>query len=121
MKAFKDFEIVVQRREFGRFFDILPIRELSDGTTEIMYSGENGMWTVQHLQEGETIPENKLLRIPSLWIRPLAEALQEYYVPKGPTATEQELKATKFHLEDMRSLVFEHTVKPLPPISEVVI
>lgn len=49
-------------------------------------------------------------------IRALIEALQEKDLLPKVTATESELKATHYHLEDMRKLVFEANETQTHPI-----
>lgn len=63
------------------------------------------------IPEGHFIPDESFIHIPKEDIMALVDSLMECLEMAGlrqnSQATMQELKATKFHLEDMRKLVFK--------------
>ncbi|MBT9166730.1 MAG: hypothetical protein DDT19_00054 [Syntrophomonadaceae bacterium] len=62
------------------------------------------------VEEGATLPEPTLKlsgREGKLLLQALAKALTEHGIKIGTADITGELKATQFHLEDMRRLVFE--------------
>ena len=80
-------------------------RNLGEGRIEIAYpSGSE--WILEEVREGEYIDRSKVLKIPRSMRNSFIKAVHEFEKPVVD-ATEQELKATKYHLEDMRELVFK--------------
>ena len=105
-------KVYIRKPDFDDCF-VIAIVEMRGDKRAIGYP-ENGEWTFVEYSPSCTVAreiEEKLLKIPYEWAMEIYEQLGEYIKPKGPTATEQELKATRFHLEDMRALVFK-TGKP---------
>ncbi len=103
-------KIHVRRNEFRRYVDIVPvIHNEAEGRTTVGYI-KDGQWLMKQFRNGAMIPEEidgaKFLSIPECWCESLRDSLIEELGRKRPDATEQELLATKYHLEDMRILVF---------------
>ena len=87
-------------------FLVIPHYEDADGSHTAFFFKE-GEWESIKVPQGEPIPEDlPFLRVHMNLATKLVDALIEHVKPSGPTATEQELKATKGHLEDMRALTF---------------
>ena len=106
-----EFKIHVIPEDYAGNFKIVPVSRVVGGDRVVMYPAE-GTWVEKHFARNESIPNDiPVLRIPREWAEKLFHALADHFVPKGPTATEQELGATKYHLEDMRALVFKEVSK----------
>ncbi len=88
-------------------FQVIPFYEDDVNGIRIVYFFKDGEWQHKEFPVGERIPDD----FPFLYFHKdfavkLVDVLLEHIRPSGPTATEQELKATKIHLEDMRALTF---------------
>lgn len=104
---FEDWEIIVRYRDYDEILEIVPIKKNLDGSRVIAYP-ENGSWSCTETPHGQRFPDDirdKLLSMPSALAEKLFITLGKRFIPKGPTATEKELEATKFHLKDMREIV----------------
>lgn len=103
------FMIKLYFKDFNNSVVIVPESIRPDGRREMAYPNGKGDWEVQ-TYDFKNIPKMEdfpLLEMPFEWAQALLESLGEKFTPKGPMATEQELKSTKYHLEDMRRLVFK--------------
>ncbi len=102
----REFEIRIQGHDWGRDYSIVPVRERADGSIEIAYP-KDGKWELRLFKAGEIIPDDlPVLKVPQNWLPLLSKALSEHFEVL-PHATDQELKATKYHLEDLRKMIPE--------------
>jgi len=102
-------EVRIDQVDWGRKINIAFMTKHRDGSVDVAYpSLEQGtLWTVKKFKDGEPIEIDGLITLPTYLAEKLYQALGEIFTPKGPTATEQELKATKYHLEDMRRMALQ--------------
>lgn len=106
-------EINVRRDELRHAIEVVPIVEHADGTVSFGYPSD-GEWTAETVELGAVIPNEllrKFLKMPDSWGKSLLDSLLAIYGHPEKEATAQALDATKYHLEDMRKLVFEKRVK----------
>ena len=89
-------------------YEILPTEKSGDRYFFHIPDG-NGNWERVEIKQSDSFDafKDKTLQIPGRWLKALYDELAEMYGPKEPTATTQKLEATKYHLEDMRTLVFK--------------
>jgi len=73
--------------------------------------GEDGRLVLTVLKEGES-PASPLMVLPTPVWQLIVDAIAEKTPPAKKEALDAELAATKYHLEDMRQLVFSQPEEP---------
>ena len=103
-----DFEVKIYQ-DWGKFETIIYFLNKSNKTVINLFSGE-----VYSIKGGEPIPDNFIMKISPYVSTQIFSALAEALDKQG-VKTENDFKiqglleATKYHLEDMRKLVFKKT------------
>lgn len=98
--------IIVTNVDYRRLIEIIPIRE--SGDSDILSMPVKGGWKEIEVQSGDLMPDDfKPLSMPLRWAEQLRDELVKVLGSVEKDATTQELKATKYHLEDMRKLHFK--------------
>jgi hypothetical protein len=100
----QNIEINIIQDEYTRKLFIVPNFKSIEVMT-IVHPSEEIKWEFTEIKYGESIDKVPNLCFDITWGRILYDALSEIYKPRI-NATEEELKAVKYHLEDMRKLVF---------------
>lgn len=77
-----------------------------DLKTDIYHFNENGQMVASELREGANDPEPTMVINQLIW-RGIKQAFQGIEETPDKVAVDSELKATKYHLEDLRKLVFK--------------
>ena len=104
------FEMIVDVSDFSRNIHIIPSWTIAGETVPKGELGiwKDGLWERVSLDEFESLPINRrpeILTMPRSWAEKLRDELIRQLGDKKADATEQELNAVKFHLQDMRKLV----------------
>ncbi len=75
--------------------------------TQSVYFYRDGQWVTHKLKEYESIPENEYAFVlPFSMLQSLADGLAEFGIYQNKVKPlENELSATKYHLEDLRKLL----------------
>lgn len=71
--------------------------------------GEKGVLVITEIKEGEEYPP--LLTMPRYVWGMLVDAINEQVPNEPKEVVDSELKATKFHLEDLRKMIYEKRIK----------
>lgn len=104
-------KILVRYGDFGDYVKIVPLTRSPDGMKGyISVPDGTGKWERLEFSFGEYFEPDRILAIPYSWAKQLYEGLKDIFEP-SLDATTEELKATKYHLEDMRHLVFKDKLK----------
>jgi hypothetical protein len=99
-----DWEVYIESEDYARRYNIYIIRYRTDGTADIL--GRDGL--VERTSPGLETPRPtvKLSVDGHRVLQAMANELaRKGYKPEGNPVLENELTATKYHLEDMRKLV----------------
>ncbi len=73
--------------------------------------GKDGRLIMTAVKEGEQLPEPLMILPTPVW-QMIVDAIAEKTPPSKKEALDAELTATKYHLEDMRQLVFNQPEEP---------
>lgn len=106
----RGFKIELHQKWKRNLVEIVPVCETDDVSRIRIGIIKNGNWEAIEMDCNRIIPdeiENGILRIPYEWAKQLQLELEKLLGSPKVTATESELKATKYHLEDMRDLIFK--------------
>jgi len=98
-------KIVVHEVDYRNLVEIVPIRNSIDG--DALSMPIEGGWKEIEVGIGSPVPDGfKPLSLPKRWAEMLRDELVRVLGYSEKDATTQELKATKYHLEDFRKLHF---------------
>lgn len=100
-----DFEIHVQPKWGCDLMEIFFISRL-DGKASVGEVGKDGQLTFHEIKEGAKM-RGPTLALPSFYWKDFVKAVSEDLPNVTQDEIDAELKATKYHLEDMRELVFK--------------
>jgi len=103
-----DWEVHVDYQTHANKCDIYIFRNLTDGR-ELITEFKNGEIVLERLAFGAIVP-NPTMSIRGQFIKPFLQAFadvcyKEGIMPEKQPIIENELTATKYHLEDMRKLL----------------
>lgn len=106
-KYYKSGEWIVNivRRPWGMDAELWVARKIDDKTLVLNVS-ESGTLTETIVKEGEQ-PQKPFAIMPLELLQVFVDALTDKIPPTKKEVVEGILEATKFHLEDMRKLVFD--------------
>ena len=94
------------------YIKIIPFERTNDGKTyNIHVPNGEGYWKSIEKRFGECVDDKEVLIINREWAEQIFNGLYEIFKPPIVNATTTELKATKYHLEDMRNLVFKEKIE----------
>ena len=110
-----DWRIRVRAPDYMRHIEIQPVRETEEGGLELAFfvpgTDKFPNWEIQKFEKGEIVTPEKMagriLTFSNQWAKMMFESLGELFTAPGPSATDQELEATKLHLDDMRKYFFK--------------
>jgi len=108
---YDNFEFYIQTSPAEGIIEIFLIQKDNIKNTRTFLTYEDGNFIAHVLPIGE-LGVKPLLRLPWMlsesFLQAMANKLSELGIrPEGKPVLENELTATKYHLEDMRKLVFE--------------
>jgi len=106
---------VVKRPDMWDGVDIFILRAFSNHKTELA-TIKDGNLEFSELKEGEMWPR-PTMQIPESLLQKIIDAFSKEVPPTKKVELDAELKATKYHLEDMRKLVFEDPKYEIQEIS----
>lgn len=106
---FSDFKVYIAD-DFSRFMPLAVylVRENAKGVYATLSVGEGGelIETPYGFDEAGNSLQKPFMRCNKAILQALVDAVSEQVHPVKKEVADAELKATKFHLEDMRKLVF---------------
>lgn len=97
---------VVKRPDMWDGVDIFVLRAFSDKKAQLATVKEGNL-EFTDIKEGQEWPQ-PTLRIPETLLQKIVDAFAKEVPPTKKAELDAELKATKYHLEDLRSLVFKN-------------
>jgi len=103
------FRIVVNPIDYTDSYEIVPIDVDNHNGTRTFFSPSGDQWVGHTINWRDSIPKDKInpMTIPSEWAKELYSQLHKVFGEKKSPEFETEIKAVRYHLEDMRKLVFE--------------
>ncbi len=109
MKPTSEYTVYVEREGWSDLTIIWLVRRDARGVYNCTITDGNIVETL--IKEGEQ-PSAPFCRLPRMQVDAIVSALTEKITPPKQEAIDAELGATRYHLEDMRKLVFhENEVK----------
>ena len=105
MKIFEDIKVhIVKRPELFDSADVYIVQKI--GSEVQLASVKDNILEFKTIKEGVT-PASPTIQIPLSIMQKLIDAFSEAQPPTKQIEVDAELKATKYHLEDLRKLVFK--------------
>ena len=102
-----DFKVHVKRQaDFLDAIEIIPVEKTGE-VIRIFVPDGKGNWIGEAYHCGTPLPLKNVLTMPTDWAKHLYDGLYKLFGDPEREATTTELNATKYHLEDMRELVFK--------------
>lgn len=98
--------MVIVNPKIGSFEMEIFLLNKRDGKDSIAHINKNGLLEVEPLKEGELNPAPFMQVSSDIW-QLLVDAITESTPPTKKEVVEAQLESVKYHLEDMRKLVFD--------------
>lgn len=95
---------IVQRPELFDQVDIYILRNTGDGI-DLATFNKTGVFIFNPIKEADEPNAQPTLKIPKSMLQKIIDAFTEVVPPIKQAEIDSELKATKYHLEDMRKLM----------------
>jgi len=89
---------------FDDEWEVVPYLATQKGVVIAVPNNEG--WELRTFEQGEPIPNDlPTLKVNGQWIRALRDEIDKHFLPTDAQLVQKELKATQYHLEDLRKLL----------------
>lgn len=102
-----EWRCVVTNKPWGEWVEVWLMRQ-NNGINEVAFINQEGLIETKKLKEGDVDSHKPLMTLNYYAWQAVLSVMGEIKPDIEEEVVEAELKATKFHLEDMRKLVFEN-------------